>query len=77
MLRVVGLRANQEEIFEIRDHFARGFNYRDEAMAYAFHVRRVMKAPAAKTALWAADVHIAQNHSNELLASRTRSPAAR
>jgi erythromycin esterase len=61
MLRVVGLRANQEEIFEIRDHFAKGFNYRDVAMAYAFHVRRAMKAPGAKTALWAADVHIAQN----------------
>ncbi|HEU4521330.1 MAG TPA: erythromycin esterase family protein [Thermoanaerobaculia bacterium] len=61
MLRVVGLRANQEEIFEIRDDFAKGFNYRDAAMAYAFHVRRAMTAPDAKTVLWAADVHIAQN----------------
>lgn len=61
MLRVVGLRANQEEIFEIRDHFAKGFNYRDAAMAYAFHVRRAMKAPGGKTALWAADIHVAQN----------------
>ena len=60
MLRVIGLRANQEEIFEIRDNFAKGFNYRDEAMAYAFDVRRAMKAPGAKTALWAADVHVAQ-----------------
>jgi erythromycin esterase-like protein len=61
MLRVVGLRANQEQVFEIRDHFAKGFNYRDAAMSYAFHVRRSMKAPNAKTALWAADVHIAQD----------------
>lgn len=61
MLRVIGLRANQEEIFEIRDHFAKGFNYRDVAMAYTFHLRRAMKAPGAKTVLWAADVHIAQN----------------
>jgi erythromycin esterase len=61
MLRVIGLRANQEQIFEIRDDFAKGFNYRDEAMAYAFHLRRAMKAPAARTVLWAADVHIAQN----------------
>ena len=60
-LRVIGLRANQEEIFYIRDNFAKGFNYRDVAMAYAFHVRRAMKAPGAKTALWAADVHIAKN----------------
>jgi erythromycin esterase len=61
MLRVVGLRANQEEIFAIRDDFAKGFNYRDVAMAYAFHVRRAMKAPGAKTVVWADNVHIAQN----------------
>ena len=61
MLRVVGLRANQEEIFWIRDDFPKGFSYRDAAMAYAFHVRRAMKAPGAKTALWAADIHVAQN----------------
>jgi erythromycin esterase len=61
MLRVIGLRANQEQIFEIRDNFAKGFNVRDEAMAYTFQLRRAMKAADAKTALWAADVHIAQN----------------
>ena len=61
MLRLIGLRANQEQVFEIRDDFPRGFSYRDEAMAYAFHVQRAMKAPGAKTVLWAADVHIAQN----------------
>ncbi|HEX7154060.1 MAG TPA: erythromycin esterase family protein [Thermoanaerobaculia bacterium] len=61
MLRVIGLRAHQEETFHIRDDFAKGFNYRDEAMAYAFHLHRAMKAPNAKTALWAADIHIAQN----------------
>jgi len=61
MLRVVGLRANQEQIFEIRDDFAKGFNYRDEAMAYTFHLQRAMKAPGAKTVLWAADIHVAQN----------------
>jgi erythromycin esterase len=61
MLRVIGLSANQEEIFEIRDDFAKGFNYRDVAMAYAFHARRAMKAPGVKTALWAADIHVAQN----------------
>lgn len=61
ILRVIGLRANQEETFYIRDDFPKGFSYRDAAMAYAFHVRRAMKAPNAKTALWAADIHIAQN----------------
>lgn len=61
MLRVIGLRANQEESFDIPHDFAKGFNHRDAAMAYAFHLRRAMKAPGAKTALWAADIHIAQN----------------
>jgi erythromycin esterase len=61
MLRLVGLRASQQQFFEIRDDFAKGFSYRDVAMAYAFHARRAMKAPAAKTMIWAADVHIAQN----------------
>ena len=61
MLRVVGLRANQEQTFAIRDDFPKGFSARDEGMAYAFHVRRAKRAPDAKTALWAADVHVAQN----------------
>ena len=61
MLRVVGLRAAQLQSFEIRDDFAKGFSSRDRGMAYAFHARRAMKAPDAKTALWAADIHVAQN----------------
>ncbi len=61
MLRVIGLRAMQEQVFEIRDDFAKGFSSRDAGMAYAFHVRRAMTAPDAKTALWAADIHVAQN----------------
>jgi hypothetical protein len=61
MLRVIGLRAMQEQVFEIRDDFAKGFSSRDAGMAYAFHARRAMTAPDAKTALWAADIHVAQN----------------
>lgn len=61
ILRVIGLRANQEQVFAIRDDFAKGFNYRDAAMAYAFHTFRAMKAPNAKTVVWAADIHVAQN----------------
>lgn len=61
VLRVIGLRANQEEVMYIRDDFAKGFNYRDEAMAYAFHVRRAMLAPGAKTVVWGDNVHVAQN----------------
>ncbi|HEY0157908.1 MAG TPA: erythromycin esterase family protein [Thermoanaerobaculia bacterium] len=61
MLRVVGLRANQEQVFEIRDDFAKGFNYRDAGMAYTFHARRATKAPGAKTMVWGDNVHVAQN----------------
>jgi erythromycin esterase len=61
MLRVVGLRGNQEQVFWIRDDFAKGFNYRDEAMAYAFLARRAMTAPGAKTVAWGDNVHVAQN----------------
>ena len=58
---MVGLRAMQEQVFAIRDDFAKGFNARDAGMAYAFHARRALRAPEAKTALWAADIHVAQN----------------
>lgn len=61
MLRVIGMRAYQEQTFSIRDDFPKGFSARDVGMAYAFHARRAMTAPHAKTALWAADIHIAQN----------------
>ena len=61
MLRVIGLRAHQEETFGNRVSFATGFNRRDAGMAYAFHARRAMKAPGAKTVLWAHNVHIAQH----------------
>jgi erythromycin esterase-like protein len=61
MLRVVGLRGWEEEVFKIADDFAAGFNHRDEAMAYAFHVQRALKAPDAKTVVWAANMHVARN----------------
>jgi len=61
MLRVIGLRGHQEETFSISGDFAKGFNDRDAAMAYAFHARRAMKAPEAKTVIWGHDIHIAQN----------------
>ena len=61
MLRVVGLRTNQEQTFDIRDDFPKGFSARDVGMAYAFHARRALRAPDKKTVVWAADIHVAQN----------------
>jgi erythromycin esterase-like protein len=61
MLRVVGLRANQQSVFYIRDDFAKGFNYRDVGMAYTFQARRAMVASGAKTMAWGDNVHVAQN----------------
>ena len=60
MLRVVGLRAYQESVYIIKHDFAAGFNPRDEAMAYAFHVQRRRIAPDAKTMVWAANMHVAK-----------------
>ena len=61
MLRVTGLRGWQQSVFIIKHDFAAGYNARDVVMAEAFHVRRAMKAPDAKTVVWAANSHIAQN----------------
>jgi erythromycin esterase-like protein len=61
LLRVIGLRAWEESAFTIARDFSAGFNVRDEAMAYAFHVRRAMKAPNAKTVVWAANMHVTRN----------------
>lgn len=61
MLRVVGLRAWQESVYIIKHDFPAGFNPRDEAMAYAFHVQRARIAPNAKTMVWAANMHVAKN----------------
>ena len=61
LLRTIGLRAWEDSAFIIAHDFARGYNARDEGMAYAFHVLRSMKAPGAKTMVWAANSHVARN----------------
>lgn len=61
VLRVVGLRAWQESVKTIAHDFAEGYNARDEGMAYAFHELRATKANNAKTVVWAANSHVAQN----------------
>ena len=60
MLRVVGLRAWENQVFIIAHDRPAGYSARDEGMAYAFHVMRGMKAPNAKTMVWAANSHVAR-----------------
>jgi erythromycin esterase len=60
MLRVIGLRAWENSVFTIAHDFEAGYNARDEGMAYAFHALRAMKAPGAKTVVWAANSHVAR-----------------
>jgi len=60
MLRVVGLRAWENQVFIIAHDRPGGYSARDEGMAYAFHVMRAMRAPNAKTMVWAANSHVAR-----------------
>jgi erythromycin esterase len=60
MLRVVGLRAWENQAFIIAHDRPVGYSARDEGMAYAFHVMRAMSAPNAKTMVWAANSHVAR-----------------
>ena len=60
MLRVVGLRAWEDQVFFIAHNRPAGYSARDEGMAYAFQAMRAMKAPNAKTMIWAANSHVAR-----------------
>ena len=60
MLRVVGLRAFEDQVFTIAHDRPVGYSARDAGMAYAFHAMRAMKAPNAKTMVWAANSHVAR-----------------
>jgi erythromycin esterase-like protein len=60
MLRVVGLRAWEDQVFTIAHDRPVGYSARDAGMAYAFHIMRGLKAPNAKTMVWAANSHVAR-----------------
>ena len=57
-IRLVGLRAWEEEIFET--DLERSRNARDKGMAYVARAIRDLRFPHARTALWAHNVHIAR-----------------
>jgi len=60
-LAVVALTAWEKAIFIYPHDNAGGFNPRDEAMAYFFQTLRGTRFPGVKTAIWAANLHIARN----------------
>lgn len=60
-LRTVGLRAWEESVFIIAHDFAAGYSARDVGMAYAFFTMQAMKAPGARTVVWADNSHVARN----------------
>lgn len=59
-LQQVGLKAWEDQVFWIGQDYAAGFSARDEGMAYAFLTLKARRAPAAKTVIWAANVHVAR-----------------
>jgi len=59
-LRVVGLRAWEEQVFIIAHDFAAGYSARDVGMAYAFFTMQALRAPGAKTVVWADNSHVAR-----------------
>lgn len=60
-LAVTTLTAYEKAMFIFPRDYAGGFAPRDEAMAHVFQTLRGMRFPGARTAIWAANVHIARN----------------
>jgi erythromycin esterase len=59
-LRLVGLRAWEDEVFYYNSDPIRSYSARDAGMAYAFQVLRGQRFPKAKVAVWAHNSHIAR-----------------
>ncbi|HEV2843859.1 MAG TPA: erythromycin esterase family protein, partial [Thermoanaerobaculia bacterium] len=62
-LHLVGLRAWEVAAFAPGYNFQTRFAARDEAMAYTIRTLRAMRFPKARTAVWAANVHVARSRS--------------
>ncbi|MCP4201327.1 MAG: erythromycin esterase family protein [bacterium] len=58
-IHIVGLRSWQEQTFHRDTSFSRSYEARDLGMAYIARMIRELRFPAAKTALWAHNGHIA------------------
>ncbi len=68
-IRLVGLKAWQEQIYYSRSDFPRSIQARDEAMAYIFLAIRNLRFPGIKTVVWAHNFHIEKSHSETRRAS--------
>ena len=60
-IRVVGLRADENQLFLIFHDFGAGYSARDVAMANTFLKLRELRFPKAKTMIWAANSHISKS----------------
>jgi erythromycin esterase len=60
-IRVVGLRADENQMFLIFHDFGAGYSARDVAMANTFLKLREMRFPKAKTMIWAANSHVSKS----------------
>ena len=59
-LQLVGLRASENQSYIFPHSFPNGITARDEGMAYAFLAQRALRAPNAKTVIWAANIHVSR-----------------
>jgi len=59
-LNLTGLRAWEDEVYYYRRDSLRSDNARDQAMAYAFGALRSLRAPKARTVVWAHNAHLAR-----------------
>jgi erythromycin esterase len=59
-LQVVSLRAWENQAFIFPHDYATGITVRDEGMAYAFMTQRALRAPKARTVIWAANMHVSR-----------------
>ncbi len=60
LLRLVGLRAWENEAYNFTRSGADSYTARDEGMAYAFRTLRALRFPKAKVAIWAHNSHISR-----------------
>ena len=59
-LRLVGLRAWEDESFYFNSNGIRSYSARDEGMAYALRTLRALRFPKVKVVVWAHNSHIAR-----------------
>ncbi|HKH47224.1 MAG TPA: erythromycin esterase family protein [Thermoanaerobaculia bacterium] len=59
-LQLVSLKAWENQAFIFPHDYPTGISVRDEGMAYAFLTQRALRAPRARTVIWAANMHVSR-----------------